>query len=260
MNALRLLVAAAVVTGCNCGVRIDGSGLSRSEDRTLSKPYHRVEVSDALDVKLVDRAPEALTITTDDNLIEHITTDVTDEGALLIGVKDGEWLNARTGLVIEVSGNGVNEVGASGASHVSAGGALVCQRLALNASGASHLELDSLTGTEAVIWASGASHVSVRELAAPKGERWLSGASQLEAKGGSVDALKIDVSGGSGLTLDGVAVQSVTVNVSGASEAKLQVAKSVSGAVSGGSQVSVRGNPAERTVESSGGSEVSYAE
>src|SRR5687768_301484 len=98
MNALRVLLFAVIVTGCNCGVGISGSGVSKTETRDLDKQYHRVEVSGGLEVKLTDRAPETLSITTDDNLVARIITVIGDDGALRIGVAQNANLFPQTGL------------------------------------------------------------------------------------------------------------------------------------------------------------------
>lgn len=261
MNALRSLVfgfVALVAAGCGCGGGLVGSGVSKTETRDV-QPYHRVEVEDALDVTLTDRAPETVSITADDNLVEHITTEVVD-GALIIRVKDHEWLSARTTVAIEVSRVPVHEVGASGASHVKAGGGIACGRVAVSASGASVIELDAVVGEELVIWASGASHVSTKELKVGKTELKLSGASKLDATGGTLGALAAELSGASSLQASTAVATTASLDVSGGSQARLKATQSVSGKVSGGSNVGVGGNPAERTLESSGGSIVQYFE
>jgi hypothetical protein len=258
MNALRLGLVAAVlaVTGCHCGTAIHGSGVAKTESRDLG-PYHRVEVADGLDVTLTERGPETASVTADDNLLEHIDTDVKD-GVLQIAVKDGEWLDTRTPLSIEIGRGTVNELGASGAAHVSSSGGLVCDRVAISASGAARIELDSATGSELVIWASGGSQVKVRDAAAPKASFQLSGGSQLDATSGKIDEIDTNVSGGSRAQLGDLVAQSAKLDVSGGSTVRLTASASVTGAASGGSEVFVRGNPASRAIETSGGSSVSY--
>jgi hypothetical protein len=263
MNALRTVLPAlalATFAGCHCGSVFPGSGVSATEERTLDKPYHRVMVADSLEVKLTDRDPGSLSITTDDNLIGRIKTEVTAEGVLKIDVQNGAWLSPSTGLTIEVSGTHVYEVGAEGAFKVSAAAGLVCQRLALSASGASRIELDGLTGDEAVIWASGASTVVVRELKTAKASFDASGGSRIDLEAGALRELDAQISGGSNVQLGAATTETATLNVSGGSQVALTAMQGVSGSASGGSRVTVRGNPAARSIELSGGSTVSYEE
>jgi hypothetical protein len=231
--------------------------VSKSESRDLGQPYHRVEVADGLDVKLTDRDPASVNLTADDNLLGHINTDVKD-GVLQVSVRSGEWLDSKTPLSVEVGIGGVNELGASGAAHVSSSGGLLCDRVAIDATGASRIELDSANGSELVIWASGASQVTVRDATSPKASFQLSGGSQLDATAGKLDDLDTNVSGGSRLQLGDAAAQTAKLDVSGGSTVTLTASVSVTGGVSGGSEVSVRGNPPNRTLDISGGSRVSY--
>ncbi|MBK7861170.1 MAG: DUF2807 domain-containing protein [Archangiaceae bacterium] len=261
MNALRLSLVALVLafTGCQCGAPIHGSGVSKTEPRDLAGPYHRVEVGDGLNVQLTDRDPGQVSLTADDNLLAHIETDVTD-GVLVIKAKDGEWLDSRTPISVEVSRGGVNELGASGAAHISSSGGVVCDRIAMQVSGAAQIELDSAVGTELVVWASGGSQVRVRDVTAPKADFQVSGGSQIDATTGKLDAVNVALSGGSRVQLGEVASASATLDLSGGSTTKLTASTSVSGKLSGGSEAFIKGNPATRSLETSGGSRVSFAE
>lgn len=256
MNALRSLVVVGVALLAAACDGIPGSGTSKTEVRDV-EAFHRVEVSGALEVTLTDRDPGTVSVTTDDNLLEYISTSVI-EGVLKVEPKDGARLLCLAPLKIEVSWKTLNEAGASQASKISSAQGIVCDRVALAASGASLIELDSVTGNEVVIWASGASRVSLRDVSAAKGSFQISGASQVEVKSGRLTNIDADVSGASQLALGELSSEIAALTVSGASDVKLTASQAVTGTVSGASSVAVKGSPEQRGLGSSGGSSVVF--
>ena len=257
MNALRSLVVVGVaLLAAACGGGIPGSGTSKTEVREVSA-FHRVEVSGALEVTLTDRDPGTVSVATDDNLLQYISTTV-EEGVLKVEPKDGARLLCVAPLKIEVSWKTLNEAGASGASKISSAQGIVCDRVALAASGASLIELDSVTGNEVVAWASGASRISLRNVSAAKGNFQISGASHVDVKSGRLTSIEADVSGASQLSLGALSSETAALTVSGSSDVKLTASKAVTGTVSGASNVAVKGSPEQRALGSSGGSRVQF--
>ena len=256
MNALRSSVVVGVaLLAAACG-GLEGTGNATTQVRDVGA-FHRVEVSGALEVVLTDRDPASVSVSGDDNLVGHISTTVT-EGVLKVEPKDDVRLLFRAPLAIEVSWKTLNEAGASQASLIRSEGGIVCERVALAVSGASRIALDTVVGTEVVIWASGASEVALRDVKAQKGNFQISGASKLDVKSGSLQSIEADVSGASAVALGELSAESAALNVSGASDVKLTASSKVIGTVSGASRVAVKGNPAERGLGSSGGSDVRF--
>ena len=256
MNALRSLVVVGVALfGAACG-GIAGSGTSKTEVRQVAG-FHRVEVSGALEVTLTDRDPATVSVSADDNLLEHISTEVAD-GVLKVQPKNGASLLCRAPLAIEVSWRTLHEAGASGASKLTSSGGILCDRVAIAASGASLIDLQSLKGNEVVVWASGASKVSVGDVQALRGSFQVSGASEIAVQTGKLVDLELDVSGASKLSLGALAAESAVVAASGASDVAFSASQSVNGMASGASRVSVKGAPAQRGLQSSGGSAVQF--
>jgi len=65
---------------------VQGSGTVASETRTAD-PFHAISAAQGIRVELAS-GPAAITVTTDDNLLPHVTTVVTD-GVLVIDVSGG---------------------------------------------------------------------------------------------------------------------------------------------------------------------------
>lgn len=258
MNALRglgLIAAAYLFAACG-GSR--GSGTAVSQERAVG-PFARVLVGDALQVKLTERAPESISVTADDNLQELIITEVKDD-VLTLTVKEHTHLLPSAPIVIEVPRAQVNWVNASGAAKVESAAGLLCTGLAIDASGAASVTLDSLDGDEVWVRASGASQVNVRSLKSGKTHLKLSGASRVDFTTGSFGALDADASGASVLSAKPVVAGDAALDVSGASTVRLSVTGALTGQASGASRVEVSGTPSSRALETSGGSSVAFDE
>jgi len=87
---------------------------------------------------------------------------------------------------------------------------------------------------------------------------------ELSASGGSdvdgdgvLESMILDASGGSDVDLSDLEVTSMIVNISGGSDATVNVTEEIEGNASGGSDLTILGDPANQRVEVSGGSEVS---
>jgi predicted PP-loop superfamily ATPase len=103
--------------------------------------------------------------------------------------------------------------------------------------------------------ASGGSDARVSGVRAREFEVAASGGSDVEVSG-SADAANVMASGGSDVDASDLAVRTLRVMASGGSDVDADVSDEVSGMVSGGSDLSVRGGPAKVSVSRSGGSEV----
>lgn len=127
--------------------------------------------------------------------------------------------------------------------------------------------------------ASGGVHASLIDVAAPKFAAELSGGVELDAPKLALDSLDLNASGGVNLTVSGKArdvrmnlsggvelkgknleIAQATVNASGGCTADVTVKESVTGEISGGVGLTVRGNPPKSRVHTSGGADVEYVD
>jgi hypothetical protein len=84
----------------------------------------------------------------------------------------------------------------------------------------------------------------------------VSGGSDVEAAG-SLDRLVVGASGGSDLDLSDLVVDSMVIAASGGSDVTANVTGEIVGDVSGGSNLTIGGDPARQDIEVSGGADVS---
>ncbi len=186
---------------------VKGSGLERREVRDVA-PFHEVHVAGMLRTEVVCNGTHSITVLGDDNLLEHVQTEVSD-GVLTIRV--GRQLRPRAGLTVHVSARELDAVATSGATKTSVTG-IDSDRIRLDTSGASKTTLSGRCRDATMV---------------------LSGAGKLDARDFECDNVEIAVSGVGKATV--CATSSLTARVSGAGKIECfgnpdRVTKDVSGA------------------------------
>ncbi|HEY6880989.1 MAG TPA: DUF2807 domain-containing protein [Polyangiales bacterium] len=213
---------------------LKGNGQLVSETRNVAA-FVGLRVTAGFSVELV-RAPQAVQLSLDENLLSHVSTNV-QQGVLIVADTPASVLLLPSPAArIFVSSPSLSLIDAEGAASVRGGTA--GSSLTLTASGSSSLMLDlELTG-ELRANASGSSSVHLAGTAAHL-HASASGAASLEAVF-PVGAAEISASGSARVSV--VATESVTVHAGGAS------------------MVTVHGEPARRTVETTGAASVVFAD
>lgn len=111
-RAASLTLAAVIATGCGgfafgegtmtvgSGPYEQGSGTVASESRSAG-PFHAISASQGVRVELAS-GPDAITVTTDDNLLAHVTTVVSD-GVLAVDVSGSFQTHHAPKVVVTMS-------------------------------------------------------------------------------------------------------------------------------------------------------------
>ncbi len=222
-----LVFATIAATLVACG-GVAGSGNPATEPRTVTA-FSKLEVAGGVHVTFTT-GPRSVSITADDNLIRHVETVVRD-GTLIVRLTHP--VLDTSGITARISNDVLEGLGLSGGSSFT-GPVTATENLDLAASGGSTAEISGAPS----------SHVSANA----------SGGSELTLVGGSAKRLSLNASGGSKILSHGFAAEDGIVDVSGGSSICVLCTKSISGNASGGSTITLSGNPAITNVESSGGS------
>ncbi len=182
--------------------RAKGSGNIVSETRDL-RDFKAIEVGGVFHVEVVAQKDFSVQVEADDNLLEHIKTEV-HNGVLEISTS--RKMKSHNGLKIkitapdierlEVSGvakisvadlkNAGLRINTSGASKINLSGET--DKLIVEVSGASNIEAETLKTREAAVESSGASKVSVFATESLRADA--SGASRITYTGGATDVVK----------------------------------------------------------------------
>lgn len=165
--ALPVLILIGVISGP--GIR--GSGVAKTEQRELPS-FGSVAVSGAAKVDVAaSQDTEGVTVTTDDNLVEHVSTTVEDG---VLHITTTKRLAPQAGPNVRVSGKSIESFMVSGAGKVTLTG-VQQERLALKVSGAGHVHVAGQCDAADMV-ASGAGALDAQELLCEVVSMSLSGA------------------------------------------------------------------------------------
>ena len=210
----KLLFFVALVSlsiACNVGTGIKGSGTAKSETRNVTG-FDEIEANGAVNLAISFGAEYQVKIEADDNLLEHVTTEVNGD-TLVIGSKD--HINPKSKINVTITMPGLERLEVNGASTGEIAG-LKGDKLALALNGASTLRIEGEVG-ELDVTASGASSINAEGLKAENADANASGASKITVN--AAGDLKAEASGASSVTYIGDP-RSLKQNSSGASSVK----------------------------------------
>ena len=159
-NVLKLIVSgfllSAVLTACGIGGSgnlgplelVSGSGNVVSETRNVSG-FDGVTVHGAGNVVIDQTGTESLTITTDDNLLQYITTEIRD-GKLVIEFKRGVLFDKVKDLTFKVGAKNLNSLQVDGAANVQ-GKNIATENLSVMLNGAGAITLSGKATEQNVV-------------------------------------------------------------------------------------------------------------
>jgi hypothetical protein len=212
MKKLLFFVALVSISlACNVGTGIKGSGTAKSETRGLTG-FKEIEANGAVNLNIGFGSEYALKIEADDNLLEHITTNVNGD-TLVIGSKD--HINPKSKVNITITMPQLDRLEINGASAGDVVG-FKGDKLELALNGASNLRIAGEV-RELKALASGASSINAESLKAENADVDANGASKITVN--ATGDLKADASGASSVTYVGEP-RSLKQNSSGVSSVK----------------------------------------
>jgi hypothetical protein len=189
---LLILAITGIVTWYLEGIH--GDGIIRTEDRVVPE-FSKVTISGAYKIQWSHGSP-ALSITTDQNLLPHITTTVSD-GTLRIGSKKN--LHPTRDATITITSDSLADVQLTGANTFKAS-QLTGPELKVRATGASTIHVDgSVTKLDAGL--TGASTLHAQSLQTQTATVSITGASHADVN--ATDALKASITGAGTITYSG---------------------------------------------------------
>lgn len=199
-----------------------------SEKRDL-KDFNKIQAEGAANVIIKQGEPFSVEVKGDESELKNLITDV-NGNTLYIGTKG----NIQNELKVYVTMKDLSSIISSGASVVTSDSSFNCDKLSLNASGASKIKLDVI-GKEIQTVLTGASTTI------------LSGAAEVHI---------CSISGAASLKSYKLTTVNTTLTASGASSAKVNVNQKFNAVASGASNVKYIGTPEDKTINASGTAEV----
>jgi hypothetical protein len=232
-----VLTAVAALSASACGLpgamTLQGSGTAATQDFDVDG-FKAVEANGAFRVKITRGDEFAVSVTTDDNILEFVRV-VNDGGTLTLDVDRGGkpfGISPKVGLTAEITMPSLEGVTLNGACTASFEGFKRTKAFKVQLAGASTLK-GELTAGKLDVDSSGASTVTLR---------------------GKADDGAIEASGASHLRLGDLDVERADVHLSGASSCAVRVGETLDYDLSGASHLEYRGDPSIGKREANGAS------
>lgn len=219
ITASLLVIALTACDAVTNTVRIDGSGNSVTEQRTVSE-FTAIHIAGQGVVNITQSEPYGLEVTADDNLQELLTSTVAN-GTLTLGMKPNTSINAVTPIVYEITVPSLREIRVSGSANVNLGS----------------FEGDTLTINIPGSGTVNAADLRVTDLSAEVGG---SGAVILS---GSADSLRVNYSGSGSFNGEAFPVADAVVDISGSANATVNATGTLNVNIGGSGVVTYMGDP-----------------
>lgn len=224
---ITVLVACAIVLGaCGLPVRftdVRGSGNVITESRMVTG-FNAVELSGIGTLIIEQGGKEALEITAEDNLMNHIRSEVSGS-RLQLGGEEFVNIHPTKDIVYRLTVKNLNQIESSGLGKVES----------------KKLETDNLT-----IQISGSGRVSIDNLQAKTLNLEISGLGDISANG-NVKEQWVEISGAGNYNAPNLASETARVEISGAGNAILWVTDQLDLELSGAGKVHYYGSPVLNT-------------
>jgi hypothetical protein len=225
MKKLFLLALLGSLVFMSCrqvfGKKIRGNGNVKTDVRTVSSDFSKVDVSGAIDLYVSHSETRSIKIETDENLLEFIET-IQDGDRLIIRPEKGVNLKPRNTIKVFVSSPDFTYFEVSGACDI-------------------YSENKILSSSEIVIDLSGSCKADL-ELNTPKLMVDASGSSHIILKGETKD-FSVDGSGSTNVRSAELMAENVSLEISGAGSAEVFASVSLDVDISGAASVKYRGSP-----------------
>jgi hypothetical protein len=222
-------VSLVLLLSSGCTI-IRGSGKDTTQTRELGA-FRRLQVESGFEVTMTT-GPRSVVVTTDDNVLEYVETLIEND-TLVVRIRRGVTISTVSGLRATLSNDVLEGVEASGGARVTAT-ATAAETWNASASGGSKMNLTGLSASKVNLEASGGSDVTLA---------------------GMTTELTVNASGGSVVNTGALSARRASIDFPGGSEGRLTVTETLTGSASGGSTVTVLGNPMTM-VQTSGDSTV----
>ena len=228
-----------------------------TETYPIKSNYTAISVTNMIEVVLLDAPKNSIRVETDERLMPYLQI-VVKNGVLVLNFDDQrevERLRKRNlnlaDTRVYISARGVDTFIASGMSEFEAEMTLNANTITINASGMSSFDFERVECKTFKLSISGKTEVDA-QLQADKCDISVSGMSEADLEG-RTDRLLLKLSGMSEVSFGELYARTAEVNVSGMSEAEVNASESITGGVSGMSDLTTYGS-ANVNVSTSGGS------
>lgn len=252
------LMVVATMMVATMATAAEGSATIVTETYPIKSNYTAITVTNMIEVVLVDAPKNSIRVEADERLMPYLQI-VVKNGVLVLNFDDQrevERLRKRNlnlaDTRVYVSARGVDTFTASGMSEFEADMPIVANTVTISASGMSSIDFERVECKTFSLSISGKTEIDA-QLLADKCDLAVSGMSEVDLAG-RTDRLSLRLSGMSEVSLDELHARTAEVYVSGMSEAEVNASESITGGVSGMSDLTTFGSANVNVSTSGGGS------
>jgi len=238
LTTISLVVLFTVSCSAQWGKKVNGNGKVVTIERSTGD-YDAVAISGWFDVDLVDGNEGDVSLKGEENLLEHIITEVKD-GKLVIKVEKGINLKPsswKEGIHISVPVESINAVSLSGSGDIVGKKTIKTTNFNTSMSGSGDITLDL-----------NASSISAS----------MSGSGDINLSGSTTD-FDVTISGSGDIKAYELEADNVDANVSGSADIKVTANESLKARVSGSGDIHYKGNPEKVDNKTSGSGDITKA-
>lgn len=229
------ILVALVVASCqfsfDLGDSIKGSGNVISENRPVNGDFTSIEVSRGIDVIVAQSNIKSIEVKADDNIIEHISTDINNSVLTITLDKSVKNLSSKK---VYVSLPNIESLRSTSGSSISSKNTLVVKSIDVKSSSGSEINID-VEAEKIICESSSGSEISVE---------------------GKAIKLEASSSSGSEIEAQNLFVNDIIANSSSGSSIELHPIISLSAKASSGSDIVYFNNPKSLTKKSSSGGSI----
>lgn len=255
---MKKLFATMMIVVASLSATMAMAGNVVTETYPIKSNYTAISATNMIEVVLLDSPKNSIRVETDERLMPYLQI-VVKNGVLHLSFDDHrevERLRKRNlnlaDTRVYISARGVDTFIASGMSEFEAEMTLNANTITINASGMSSFDFERVECKTFKLSISGKTEVDA-QLQADKCDISVSGMSEADLEG-RTDRLSLRLSGMSEVSLDELHARTAEVNVSGMSEAEVNASESITGGVSGMSDLTTYGSANVNVSTSGGGS------
>ncbi|MDB5230335.1 MAG: hypothetical protein JWN76_1140 [Chitinophagaceae bacterium] len=198
---------------------IHGNGNTVKETRQVNVP-DRVEVSGDIDVVVRQGGQAGVVVEADANLVPYIITR-TENGKLVIGVKEHYSLESNKHILVSVTTNDLRELSVTGSGNVNSEGVLSHNgKMDISVTGSGDMSL---------------------QLNAPSVDADITGSGNIKISGETKD-MKVGISGSGDFTSEELKAENVNVAINGSGTARVFADMKLNVEVNGSGDVFYKGN------------------
>jgi hypothetical protein len=238
LATLSLVVLFTVSCSAQWGKKINGNGKVVTIERSTGD-YEAVAVSGWFDVDLVQGKEGDISLKGEENLLEHIITEVKD-GILVIKVEKGMNLKPsswKDGIHVTVPVESINAVSLSGSGDIVGKTTIKAVSFTTSMSGSGDITLDI-----------DASSISAS----------MSGSGDINLSGSTTD-FDVNISGSGDIKAYELEADNVDATVSGSADIKVTANQRLKARVSGSGDIHYKGNPEKVDAKTSGSGDITKA-